>query len=527
MRYMRNMRPEQPLDNPRPPRPAPANDALVARGGAVNALGNVAGFIDPLFIIFVSHALGAAILGSYVLASTYVALLLRIGMVGMDKGLLRYVPMAQEASPAEVRAVIGTAVRASLVISVLCAAVVLLIASWLVNLGGENPDGLGAWWLSWMILALPGQAISMVLLTAIRGTSRMLPFIVVQNVVSPAVLLAVAALGVAFGGSRWALVTGYLTSAYVVMAVSVYLFRRHFPDIGFTSLFRGPKRRDLLSFSIPQGATDLLNLMLGRIDIIMIAAFFPGKPEFVAVYAVASMLAGTVKKIRLAFDGSLSPVLSRLMARGETDELWRVYRQTANWIALLFVLYGGALSLGAPLALHLAGSEFSAHWMIVPILVLGRYLNAAGGPTQTALLMGGYSRLELINNLATNFGNVLLNLLMIPIWGPYGAAAATSISLTLFNLVRMMEVKHLLGLTPPFARIARITAAAALAALPALALQQLWPGLTGAGAAAAVYFIGCLGTLWMFGLKRELRTAWSLLRVKPGQRSAAMAQQSN
>jgi len=505
--------------------PAAVDTTTVARGGVVNFIGTVAGFVDPLFLIFVSHALGAGMLGSFVLASTYLALVQRITTAGLDKGLLRHVPLARASArpEREVPAVLGTALRVAVGGGVVGALVVAGMARVIVGAGGEDPSGQGAWWLAWMALALPAQTLTAVLLTAVRGTSRMAPYVVVQNFVVPAIQLAITVVGVALGGGSGLLIGAFVASAYLGVAVSTVVFRRAFPDVSLRGLLRASPGRGLLAFSLPQGLTDLLNLLLGRVDVIMIAAFFPRRPELVAVYAIASMLAGTVKKVRLAFDTSLSPVLARLLERDARLELTRVYQRTGTWVWLVYALVGGGLCLGAPLALRLAGAEFVEDWGVVPLLVLGRLVNAAGGPAQTALLMSGRSRLELGNNLLTNLANVALNAALIPLWGVYGAAVATSLSLTLFGVLRVAQVARLVGLVPDLARTGRVGAAGMLAASPGVLvhLSGVDPVLAGAVAGAG-FVLAYPAALWLLGMGSELGTAWAFLRGDRRQRRRVM-----
>jgi O-antigen/teichoic acid export membrane protein len=228
--------------------------------------------------------------------------------------------------------------------------------------------------------------------------------------------------------------------------------------------------RDLVSFSWPQGLTETLNFLLGRIDVIMIAAFFPERPELVAFYGMAALIAGTVKKVRFAFDNSFSPVFAELHGRGDTEGLRREYRRIGRWIFSLFVLAGGAVALGSQFILMIYGDSFTEYWLAVPILVAGRLFNAAGGTAQTALLMSGRSRLELVNNLLINAGNIALNLVLIPRYHVLGAALATSTALTVFNLVRLLEVALLLKLWVRLASALRIAVAGLLAAAPGVAL---------------------------------------------------------
>lgn len=488
---------------------------LVARGGIVNVLGNLAGFVDPLLLLLVSHTLGTKTLGSYVLASTYLAVVSRIALLGLDKGLLRYVPVAGQAPhpSAALASVLGTALRFAAGASVLGGVVVTVAADLVVGAGGENADGRASWWLSWMMLALPAQVLTAVLLTAVRGTSRMAPYVLVQNLGVPGLLLVLSGAGIALGGGELVLAYGFVLSSYLGLAVSALVFSRRFASLSWREIGRGAHRRDLLAFSAPQGLTDMMNLLLGRVDIIMIAAFFPDRPELVAVYAIGSMLAGTIKKVRLAFDTSLSPVLAGLLERRSLPEAIRVYRQTGIWIWLFFALAAGVLSLGAPVALRLAGAAFVEAWPVVPILVLGRLVNAVGGPAQTALLMSGRSRLELANNALINVANVGLNWLLIPAWGIYGSAIATSASLTLFNVIRVVQVRRLVGLAPDWRRAARITLAALLALLPALlTAQALDDLLLASGVSAACFAVTYGPALWLAGAGAELSMVMAVFR---------------
>ncbi|MBN2193934.1 MAG: polysaccharide biosynthesis C-terminal domain-containing protein [Polyangiaceae bacterium] len=504
---------------------SPGDATAVARGGVVNFLGTASGFVDPLFLVFVSYALGAGTLGSFVLASTYLALVHRITTVGLDKGLLRHVPIAREsARPAEeVPAVLATALRFAFGGGVLGAIVVGGLAQIIVGAGGEDPDGHAGWWLAWMAFALPAQTLSTVLLTAVRGTSRMAPFVVVQNFLIPTFQLVLAVLGVALGGAAGALIAAFVISAYLGLLASGVVFLRAFSELRWVALLRAPHRRELIAFSAPQGVTDMMNLLLGRVDIIMIAAFFPGRSELVAIYAIASLLAGTVKKVRLAFDISLAPVLARLLERNARGELARVYQQTGLWVWLLYAFVAGGLCLGAPFALRIAGADYVDAWLVVPILVLGRLVNAAGGLAQTALLMSGRSRLELVNNLLINLVNVALNAVLIPVWGIYGAAIGTSASLTVFGVLRVVQVERLVGLGPHYGRMAGIGAAALVAAVPGcLVHAAVDPVVLAGGLAATTYVLAYPVALWILGLSSELSSAWSFLRGDRQQRRGAL-----
>jgi len=499
--------------------------ATVAKGSFINLAGNVIGVIDPLFLILVTRALGADTLGSYILATTYVQIVLRLGVMGLDKGLLRHVPMAENEvnGAAALARVLRTGLRWTAIASIVATFGLLALSKLIVTWGGGDSVGDGHWWLTWFALALPGLAISQTLLFAMRGRNNMAAFVVVKNIVIPAMLFVIAVPAIFLGFERGALVAAYLGAAYGGALVSFVAFRRVFREVSLRDLLWGGGDRALVSFSYPQGITELLNYLLARIDIMMIAAFFPDKPELVAIYAIAAMLAGTVKKVRQAFDTSLAPVMSSLLARDNRARLAEVYHQVTRWVYLLFLLVAGVISFGAPLILPSFGAEYTAYWLIVPVLAAARWINAAAGPAQTALLMLGRSRLELLNNLGINLFNVALNFLMIPAFGAYGAACATATSLTLFSVVRAAQVSTLLDLKPRVGDLARITLAALLAAAIPCGVFIAWGTHLGASAlATAIYIALFIPAVIVVGMHNELRDAWQQLRRPRAARRAAL-----
>lgn len=486
--------------------PKESANRSVAVGGVVNLVGHLLGGLEPLFVMAVSWILGAAVLGSYVLAVTYIVLLLRLVELGLDKGLLRHVPIARTAGDEEaVASVLGTALKAMAALAVLGTGVVLLLADLIVSRGGGDTAGDGGTWLALMALAVPAEALSLFFVYALRGGRQMAPFVVVRDVVRPALLFAVTLGAVPLGAGHFSPIAGYLAAQVGAAVAGLVYYRRAFPRQGLARLLRARIDRDLLAFSAPQGLTEFLNYLLGRADILMLGAFFPDRPELLAIYGVATMIAGSVKLARQAFDTSLAPVMSELLARGEREELAATYRATSRWILALWFLIAGVVVLAAPLILRAFGPEYPEHWVVVPILVAGRFFNVLFGPSAMALLMAGRSKLELANNALTNVGNIALNLFLIPRYGLVGAAVATSTSIGLFNVLRFVQVNRLVGLRPALSDVVRTCLAGGLAmALAAAALALPW-SLASCAVAAAAFVLLAPALLWAFGGREDLR----------------------
>jgi O-antigen/teichoic acid export membrane protein len=107
-------------------------------------------------------------------------------------------------------------------------------------------------------------------------------------------------------------------------------------------------------------------------------------------------------------------------------------------VALIFILAGEFI---IP---WVFGAEFSAAHAPLAILAMGQLVNAGFGSVGFLLNMTGYERISSRILWQTALLNILLNAIMIPLFGIVGASVATAISLVIWNALLYREVrKHL------------------------------------------------------------------------------------
>jgi O-antigen/teichoic acid export membrane protein len=261
-----------------------ASTRKIAKGAAVNILGEILSSAgEPLLYMVISRMIGPRVLGVYVLVEYCTALILRLVVMGLDRGLLRHVPIACQAVDHDERLakVLGTAIRQ---VAVIGAIVVLLVNPFpqlVLRISGDTPTLQAPEWLAIMVIAVPAQALTRIILFAIRGLSNMWAFVVVQNVVAPAMLLSVSLVPIALSMDPIFIASAYTISAYVTLSVAILFFKREFKGVSLRKLLLADIDGALVRFSWPQGVTEMLNFLLSRIDILMIAAFFPERPDLV------------------------------------------------------------------------------------------------------------------------------------------------------------------------------------------------------------------------------------------------------
>tara|TARA_B110000008_G_C16820795_1_gene504597 strand:+ start:16 stop:876 length:861 start_codon:yes stop_codon:yes gene_type:complete len=100
---------------------------------------------------------------------------------------------------------------------------------------------------------------------------------------------------------------------------------------------------------------------------------------------------------------------------------------TTLWIAILFVIF---LSLFDDILIGLLfGNEFVSNNYVIPILAISGIFVSMGYVNGKWVIIENHTKFELIRNLIGGLLNVLLNFILIPVYGLNGAALSTLISL--------------------------------------------------------------------------------------------------
>ena len=81
------------------------------------------------------------------------------------------------------------------------------------------------------------------------------------------------------------------------------------------------------------------------------------------------------------------------------------------------------------------GNDYEPSVQILYVLVFGQLINTFFGPVVLLLNMTGHQRVVMLSAVSLTVGNIVLNALLIPIYGMIGAAVATVTTLLFWNLL--------------------------------------------------------------------------------------------
>jgi O-antigen/teichoic acid export membrane protein len=166
----------------------------------------------------------------------------------------------------------------------------------------------------------------------------------------------------------------------------------------------------------------------------------------VAVYGVAATLLQILGAIPSIANFVLPQEFALLHADGRRPEMERLARTAATLVAILSAFsIAGLLLVGRPLIRIAYGSEYVGAWGILLILALGTFWDSASGGAGFVLQMTGHHKRLLLLTVGGALVNVALSLALAPIWGGYGIALATSVTLIAINMAMVRSVRRLLG----------------------------------------------------------------------------------
>lgn len=496
-----------------------ASPALLARGTLVSALALAVAGLGALFPFFVARLLGEAALGAYAVAWAYADLLSKVGTFGLDQTAVAVVARRRaEGDLAGVGAVVRKALLSGLGLSVLVAA-----AAWVAFGAGEwgsAPELLDARRL--MLLALPGVALYRISNGVSRGLGIMGHDVFSGGLAENLVAVAALLLLVAAGGASWlgagrvpvlAGVAGFTAGGLVALVLAARAVRRLTRDAG-------PGRAPgLLRLAATVAGAGLLNLLVNRLDVLVLGAFVGRAPGLTAatlgVYCAAVEVAGVTRKVRQAVEAPFLHAVATAAGRGRAAAGGEEAAQGGRWVLAALLLLGGTLAAGATAVLSLFGPGFVAGAGWLAVLLLAHALGSYSGLAENVLLVRRPA-LNLANALVSSVAYLGTAVALVPRLGALGGALSALLALALLALLRFAELRFLLEEPWPWARMRGTLAAFALALPLPAALATVSRG-TAASAGAALLFALAFAALW-WRLGREQADAAVLRAAWPGRR---------
>lgn len=245
----------------------------------------------------------------------------------------------------------------------------------------------------------------------------------------------------------WGLLANYIIALSLLLLYTSYLRRQSFH---FTLQFLTKSRlQKIANYSLFAILGVFGNQMVVYIDTIMIKAILPDF-SYISIYNMHSSMANFINMPVIAIISVASPFVAKYIAGKEDIKLVNLYISTSTIMLLLgcFLFTGIIINMDAVYQLMSNGAAYRTGFWVVVFLGFAKLVDMATGLNSQII---GYSQFYKFNFYALiilGLSNAILNYFLIHLTGVSGAALATLISLTLFNVAKLLYVKKKFGIWP-------------------------------------------------------------------------------
>jgi O-antigen/teichoic acid export membrane protein len=380
--------------------------------------------------------------GIYAFAFSIMSLLAIPVQVGLPTLVVREIASYQQNGYwSYLRGILRWANRIVIVLSLVVGTGAAVVLFWF----GSEIDRAQLLTIGWALLLLPLLALNSIRGAALKGLRRVVLGQFPETLIQPCLFLILLTVALVFSELQpHQAMALYCASAAVAFLVGLALLIIFLPTEAQSVAPEYEKHKWLMSIG-PLSLLAGLQLISGQTDIFMLGVL--AAKEDVGLYRVAFAGASLVVFVLTAVNIVIGPHISRLYSSDDKERLQRMLRSSARFILLaalpvaaVFILFGkDILSL-------VFGTSYTAAYMPLAILCLGQVINAGMGSVGLILNMTGNERETLKGVAVATVFNVVLNIILIPRYGSVGAAAATAVSIVVWNLLLFRAVRARLGI---------------------------------------------------------------------------------
>lgn len=204
---------------------------------------------------------------------------------------------------------------------------------------------------------------------------------------------------------------------------------------------------EILSFSWPLAFESLVVVFLGSIDILMLGRL--ATADLVGLYRSVQPVSKMLFILMTSLSFIYLPIATEYFENDDISTLNTVYKTSTRWVTQatfpLFIFY---IFFGEDLITVFFGTEYVAAWGALIVLSVGMYSRVVAGPNGMTIKAIKKTRIDLWASVGALLINIVLNILLIPMYGMIGAAVATATSYMIYNIIDLIILYKNTGVNP-------------------------------------------------------------------------------
>jgi len=182
-------------------------------------------------------------------------------------------------------------------------------------------------------------------------------------------------------------------------------------------------------------------LLMGNIDSFMIGIFSDNIAD-VGIYNIAVRISTVTSIILFSVNSFVAPRISELYSNNNYKELNSIIRNSTRIIFIFTIPFVCTLILIPKYLLSFFGNDFIIGYKALIILSIGQFINAFSGSVGYIMQLTNHEKSFQNIVIIALLINILLNILLIPIYSINGAAFASMVSLVFWNLSCIIYIRN-------------------------------------------------------------------------------------
>jgi len=404
-----------------------------------------------IFNLLFARLYGAEVMGIYALAITVAGIFSLFGQMGTDTSLVRFIAQyAGQGNYSAVKEIYKKTIQLVFLASILFSVLFYITSPWIANNIFHKHKLIVPFIIT--VFVLPFGALMGVNSASLRGLKKIKEAFIFSTALPP-VLNTVGLMGLTYFVFKSYLtpICVNLLTAFIGASYSFMLWRKQSKELlGDRQENVAPiiSRREILKVSVQMFMTSGMLLIMGWTDTLMLGIF--RRSAEVGVYQVALKLALLISFTLGAINSIAAPKFSELYWTKKKDKLRTTVKFSTKLsffisipLLIIFVLYPKDILL-------LFGREFVRAYMALIILSITNFIIIIFGPVGTLLNMTGkesiYKNILMIGVVT----NILMNYILIPLYGIIGASLSSLISTLLWRLIASIYFKKIYFFWPGY-----------------------------------------------------------------------------
>ncbi|MFU8867005.1 flippase [Natronococcus sp.] len=207
-------------------------------------------------------------------------------------------------------------------------------------------------------------------------------------------------------------------------------------------------RRRILEYSLPLTVTDSGDILMKRVDILLIGFFLT--PVAVGYYTIGKQIVSFATDASKALGFSISPHYSEQYTAGNTEKAAQLYKQAIESVLVFYIpAMVGLIVVAGPTVRHLVGSEYMGAVPVIQVLAVYMFWSATTNVTGSGLDYLGKAKFRATLKGTMAVANAILGVLLIPQIGVLGAAIPTVITYGTYAVGNVYVMSRLLSIPLP------------------------------------------------------------------------------